>query len=563
MLGWKKKIKKHENSNYLKEGTILDNRYEIVRFIKQGGFGIVYLVKDLDTNIELIVKELFFINHSIRNRNGGISNRKIRSNDVSFDKLKEDIKNEINKLKSIENQNIVKAYDFFEENNTIYSVMEYIKGIDLEDYLKDNSFNESEAKDLLRQIINGLKEIHNESMVHRDMKPSNIMRGKNGIYKIIDFTTSKVYSNRTSTVTGIRAPLYCPPELESNKKKVKIGNFSDIYSIGIILIRLFCKQRNIPNLVDRLIDDTEFHKLVSNLNISRVFRGVIIKMTELDPPKRFQNLEEIEDVLFGRIEKDRVFYKEKMSSSNPGCIILMIDQSWSMNEVYGENKELKKDLAARVVNSTIYEIIRASASGRGYKNRCYISVIGYGEEVKMLLEDYLVGVAENPLRLDRDKKRDHRSTPIWIEPRAYYDTPMDSAFRRASEIAQNWVNKHPNSFPPLVINISDGEPTYVEDTRAEAKKLREISSNDGNVLLLNTHIGDGKKKAIKLPHDSSIFSDELAKFLFDISSELPDRLMAEAKKEGFDVDKGARGMIYNSDSKDLIRLLNFGSSVAR
>ena len=345
------------NKNFLRDGKILCKRYKIIRAIRQGGFGIVYLVKDLNhQGKELVVKELFFINHSFRNRDGFVRTKKTK---VSFNKLKKDVQREVENLKKIKNRNIVKAYDYFEENNTIYSVMEYIDGLNLDEYLEESLFNEDEAKDLLQQLIDGLKEIHSRNMVHRDMKPSNIMKTKDGIYKIIDFTTSKGYSNRITTLTGIGSPIYCPPELE--KRKAKIGNFSDIYSMGIILIRVFYEEKSIPKLIDRLMDDNDksFQELIVNLDISEEFKDVIVKMTHLDPMERFQNLEEIEDILFNELE-GRKMYEEKMSSANPGCIIIMIDQSYSMSDSHGNSGKQKKDSASLAVNRVIQEIAEAS-----------------------------------------------------------------------------------------------------------------------------------------------------------------------------------------------------------
>ncbi len=270
-------------------------------------------------------------------------------------------------------------------------------------------------------------------------------------------------------------------------------------------------------------------------------------------------------------------YTEKMSSANPGCMILMIDQSLSMDDSYGNNGEKKKNLASLAVNRVINEIVEASSDGEGIKDRCFIGVIGYGTKnpgVDLILGDMISQIAENPTRVEQVKKKISDGAgglveidedfPVWVEPVAEWGTPMDSAFKRASQLAKDWCDSHPDSFPPLVINISDGEPNDESSTRVEAEKLLKISNNDGNVLLLNVHIADGLKDSIKLPSDKNIFNDHLAEFLFDISSELPDLLIAEAQKSGFNnIVKGARGMVYNADAESLVRLLNFGSSVAR
>ena len=159
-----------ENSEHLPIGHKIGGHYQIIKVIKQGGFGIVYKVKDthLVKNNIFIIKELFIQKLSFRYRD----NTTIGTNPTIkniFEKVKADIIEEIDILSSIENRNIVQAYGSFEENNTIYSIMEYIDGIDLEEYIKENPFDEERAMDLLEQIINGLQEIHTRNIIHRDI----------------------------------------------------------------------------------------------------------------------------------------------------------------------------------------------------------------------------------------------------------------------------------------------------------------------------------------------------------------------------------------------------------
>ncbi len=268
-------------------------------------------------------------------------------------------------------------------------------------------------------------------------------------------------------------------------------------------------------------------------------------------------------------------YAEKMNSGNPGCIIIMIDQSLSMSDSYGDNGEEKKDLAAKAVNRVIYEIIEASADGESIKDRAFIGVIGYGTKspgVELILGDMISKIADNPIRVDKITKKIsdgagglvevEEDFPIWVEAVAEWGTPMDAAFQRTAQLAEEWCKTHEGSFPPVVINITDGEPYDMDNTRVEAKKLLNISNNDGGVLLFNVHLADGKKPSIILPNDKNRLNNELAEFLYDISSDLPDALMPEAKELWETVETGAKGMIYNAEAEDLIRMLNFGSTRA-
>jgi len=289
------------STEHLEIGYKIGSHYEIQKVLGQGGFGIVYLVKDKhQLDKILVVKELFSKEFSFRNRDSVTVSNKTKAQNI-FKKIKEGIIREVNILSKIRNPNVVEAYGHLEENNTTYSVMEYIEGTDLGKYVEEHGvFDEDEAKNLLRQLIHGLKEIHNQNIIHRDIKPSNIMRTPEGIYKIIDFSTNKKYSDNSITaITGFTNHVFTSPELQETKAEV--GKFSDIYSIGMTLLRVLSTEERLPNLTDRLTDpsknDSSFHYYIDILDISKEFKKIIKKMTALKAINRYQSLEEIEEVL--------------------------------------------------------------------------------------------------------------------------------------------------------------------------------------------------------------------------------------------------------------------------
>ncbi|MFM5888646.1 MAG: hypothetical protein ACKOQS_10220, partial [Dolichospermum sp.] len=123
-----------------------------------------------------------------------------------------------------------------------------------------------------------------------------------------------------------------------------------------------------------------------------------------------------------------------------------------------------------------------------------------------------------------------------------------------------FISNNPNSFPPIVINITDGVPDDLKSATAEAKKLAQLKTADGNVIIMNAHISTASAGKIELPNSNSGFSsDQFANFLFDISSVLPENLANRAKEVGFNVQPGSRGFVFNADAETLIRILNFGS----
>ena len=206
---------------------------------------------------------------------------------------KELIKSEIDIMKLCHHPNIVKLLDHFENSEYIYIVMEYISGGTLNQYIKNHYFyiSESEAANIISQIGNGLKYLHNYGIVHRDLKTDNIMLTKNnetGIIKIMDFGLSKVVGPKEGLIDGYGTLNYCAPEVlmrEPYNKQI------DIWSLGIILFFMlvghFPFQGNNEDIIAKNIvyqplkfDEQEWE------NKSRNVINLIEKSLEKKPSKR-------------------------------------------------------------------------------------------------------------------------------------------------------------------------------------------------------------------------------------------------------------------------------------
>jgi uncharacterized protein YegL len=261
-------------------------------------------------------------------------------------------------------------------------------------------------------------------------------------------------------------------------------------------------------------------------------------------------------------------YTKLIGTSSQGLIMILLDQSGSMSD---DNKA--KD-ASKAVNRVIYEIMLKSRAGETIKPRCYIGVIGYGASVYPIVGGTITEVAAKPLRAEKvEKKVDDGAgglvavpmdMPVWVEPRAENGTPMAEAFEQAYSLIEKWVQSHPDSFPPIVMNVTDGEPNDPSRTKVAAHKVMNLGTSDGKALVFNAHITGSKTSAeIQLPPSVSGILDQYAKFLFDISSEIPPRLMQAAQEAGLMSQPNARGLIFNATTETLIKLLTFGSSIAR
>ena len=269
-------------------------------------------------------------------------------------------------------------------------------------------------------------------------------------------------------------------------------------------------------------------------------------------------------------------YRQQIGSDNPSCIIILVDQSWSMADPYGNETEQKKDVATRAVNRVIDELVTSCTDGEEIKDRCHVSVIGYGDEVHSVVGNMISEIGESPSRIETVQKKESDGAgglvdievqmPIWLEPKAENGTPMHTAFEQAYDIAQKWCAEWPNSFPPIVINITDGAPTNRDATQDAAEKVMELNTVDGNVLVFNIHIPDDTSgREVTFPHSTEEFDGlekndkAYANFLFNISSNLPESLVQSAIEIGLNPQSDARCLGYNTGEVQMIQILNFGS----
>ena len=257
-----------------------------------------------------------------------------------------------------------------------------------------------------------------------------------------------------------------------------------------------------------------------------------------------------------------------IGTSNPGCIVILIDQSYSMSESFSDGGT-RAERATQAVNHVIQEIVLACRAGETIRDRCHVSVIGYGKQVHCLVDGMVSEIARPRIGVEKGKKlipdgaggtiEIDIEMPIWIEPEADNGTPMHTAFEQAAEIVENWISDRPDSFPPIVVNVTDAEASEENLTADNARRIMNLQTTDGAALIFNLHIANNKNTSI-LPNDKThLAGDRFAEFLFDISSPLPQSLFALAQEKGFAPEPGARCFGYNADETLMIQLLQFGS----
>ena len=270
-------------------------------------------------------------------------------------------------------------------------------------------------------------------------------------------------------------------------------------------------------------------------------------------------------------------YTAEISRGNPTCFIFLIDQSGSMEDPFGGDPTGSKARAvADAINRLLQNLVLRCAKAEGVRDYFYVGVIGYGVKVGPAFGGELSGmdlvpistIGDQPLTIEERVQKvpdgagglieQDIKFPIWFEPVAKGPTPMKQALKKAESILMDWFNEHPDCFPPVVINISDGEPTD-GDPSGVAENIMEMESNDGNVLLFNLHLSSSTAPPVEFPDSKEPLPDEFASLLYDMSSILPEKIRVEAESEGFDVSPESRGFIFNSDIVKVIQFIDIGT----
>ena len=267
-------------------------------------------------------------------------------------------------------------------------------------------------------------------------------------------------------------------------------------------------------------------------------------------------------------------YSAEISRQNPGCLIFLVDQSGSMEEIIaGGTGEKKKQVVADAINRLLYNTILRCAKEDGVRPYFNIGVWSYsGEDVRRAFGADLVSIteiAEHPKRTETRRRRmpdgaggvyeEEFQLPVWFDPVANAKTPMNAAFRAIVAPLRAWLSQHPASFPPIVINLTDG--VYSDASPAPVVwELMQMGTTDGNVLVFNCHISQQGGMATPFPNDSQAAELRgLARELFDMSSTLPDLLHSQARAKGYHVGEGARGYAFNADLVTMIDFLDIGT----
>jgi len=282
----------------------------------------------------------------------------------------------------------------------------------------------------------------------------------------------------------------------------------------------------------------------------------------------------------------RAPYGQEISRQNKACFLFLLDQSFSMEEPLGNSSSRKCDELATAINGWLENMAIRASGDEGIKDWMDVGVFGYRTDrhgnpiIESALQGPLAGrtmvsiteIGAHPVRIDTrtqyipDEETQEMisvpcEVPVWVDPVAEGGTPMCHMLYRAHEMLTEWIAQHPRSFPPIVVQITDGE-SQDGDPIPYAEAVKALATEDGSVLLLNCHLSMTAADSFLFPASDQTLPDDLARVLFHMSSVLPDPFYRHAVMEGLPMQPNARGMAFNADMVCLIQFLNMGTQAA-
>ncbi len=273
-------------------------------------------------------------------------------------------------------------------------------------------------------------------------------------------------------------------------------------------------------------------------------------------------------------------YSAQITRLHKAAFVILLDQSGSMaEELFFQGRTTSKaEALAESVNTLIEEIIHRSRRERYVSNYFDIAIIGYGEGGinSPLGGGYKSIVDIDAMDVNSYTKITRHTLPSgkqietfaqirqWITPQANGQTPMGEALAKAQRLVASWCRKHPDSFPPIVINITDGEATDASDEKIRrlAERITSTATNDGNTLLMNIHLAsqyDTPTESLRFPTETTTLPiNRHSQLLYDTASTLPS-LYNATLRELRGEEPPFRAVCYNATLDDLVGLLAIGS----
>lgn len=492
--------------NYV--GKRLDGRYEVQEIIGVGGMSVVYKAYDnVDDRIVAIkiLKDEFLNNEEFKRR----------------------FKNESKAIALLSHENIVRVYDVNFGEKLQYIVMEYIDGITLKEYInKQNSITWNDAVYFMTQILRAVQHAHDKGIVHRDIKPQNIILLPNGTLKVTDFGIARFSRSETKTLTeqAIGSVHYIAPE---QAKGEQTDERADIYSMGVVLYEMLAGK--VPfdseNAVSVALMQVQANaeKLTQiNPNIPKGLEQICVHAMQKNPDDRYQSATEmlldIEEIIKN---PNTVFNYASNTESQTKSVPIVTDDRY--NEEYdeavdyeAERKHKKKMIAAVTIGvivliAAVVGVIYMFTSGINTKTHTLENFVGYSYDELQNSKDYKYEFVAEYQKTDEKEpgiilsqspeagsKITEGSTVTLVVAASEKDITMPNVYGLTLEMAEQTLKQSELSiFKAMKINsdtVEEGKVIYTDP------KANSIVSGDQEITI---YVSDGPStttiETIKVP----------------------------------------------------------------
>ena len=302
-------------THHLKPGTKLGNKYIVGNVIGEGGFGITYIGLDTTLDIRVAIKEYY--PNGRANRNHEATNEitvPSEQNQDFFQKGKEKFLMEARSIAKFNQQKgIVDVRDYFEENGTAYIIMEYLEGLTLGEYVKQNgNIDAKQLFILMRPIMKSLSKMHSAGIIHRDISPDNIMYMKDDTLKLMDFGAARYFLNENNNMSVVLKMGYAPEE--QYRKNGTQGPWTDVYGMCATMYR--CITGKTPeDALDRLHIDNIKRPSELGISIAKQFEVILMYGLAVHRENRCKDMDELIDLTDKALRREEIELQRRMVSN--------------------------------------------------------------------------------------------------------------------------------------------------------------------------------------------------------------------------------------------------------
>lgn len=373
-----------EQPHYLRPGTVLKGHFIVGTAIGVGGFGITYKCYDATLGVIVAIKEFFPV--GLVNRSPGEMKVGLLSGEKEK-QYKNQIKRFLMEAQSIAQfgkaNDIVNVFDYFEENNTAYIVMEYIDGVLLKDYLeKQGALSPDIAMTIIEPVVEALKKIHASGIIHRDISPDNIFIAGEDSVKVFDFGAA-ILNDESGAKEGEKVIKVGYSAPEQYRDSAGQGYFTDIYSIGAILYQMITGQKPIES-TEREYKDELKSPLELGFDIEPNLDRAIMEALAVQPALRFQGIQQFDDAINGKRKAEYPKVKlciRKRKRIMVACMSLLAlaaigvgglffnNKIKHSDKLYNENAKIEKatDIVVLVDNDKMKDTVEKTVSRANMK----------------------------------------------------------------------------------------------------------------------------------------------------------------------------------------------------